>query len=492
MSKELSRIIDDLTHQKLNRRDFIKRASALGLSMGTIGAILTACGGGTATPAATETGTVAATATAAATETATAAATETATATAAATETATATATQASTTGGANAPVVKEWIFQSIGAYTGSGAWMGGDNQYGLAKAVEQINAAGGIRGIPAKIVEYDTGGFNPDKAVQMFAKAEPGSLFIIGPLASSENLAVAPQAKQAGIPYFGTGSSDWTYIKEAAPWMFTPYASCYDDTAAELANYLKANPAVKSMAMIWNSAEEYCKEVGEKTSAVAKANNVTINEVDVPLDTVDFAPIAAKAVTTNSDAYLMVVYSPAAAQTIKELRKLGVTESSRIVTTAYAFADSFFQAGGQDLDGTYIIDTYNPDYPSDKWKTFLDGYRKDVGGTFPQNTIRFQYDFAWMVKDAIEANNITGDPAKLKEERIAIRDYVYSLNNWQGIACSYTCYPIAGGCPQHAYLFKMNGNTPVLVEGTEIQAPLPDWVQASLGKKVEDLFPSS
>lgn len=101
MSKELKQIVDGLVQKKLSRREFVVRASALGLSVGAIGTILAACGGGgTATPAATETST------AAATETATAAATETATATAAATETATATATQAEVTSNTGKDVI--------------------------------------------------------------------------------------------------------------------------------------------------------------------------------------------------------------------------------------------------------------------------------------------------------------------------------------------------------------------------------------------------
>jgi branched-chain amino acid transport system substrate-binding protein len=476
MGKGIDELISNLAASKISRRDFVVKATALGLSMGAIGTILSACGG-SAAPTPTE-------APAAAPTTAPAAAPTTAPAAAPTSAPAAATAVSAE-----NPPVVKSWRIASIGAFTGSGAWIGVDNKFALDRAVRDINAAGGIRGIPAVIENYDTGGFNPDKAVQMFAKAEPGSLCIVGPLASSENLAVAPQAKQAGILYFGTGSSDWTYIKEAAPWMFTPYASCYDDTAAELSNYLKTVTGIKTIGLIWNSAEEYTKEVGQKTGDVAKAAGVTVNEVDVPLDTVDFAPIAAKALTTNSDAYVIACYGPAAASIIKELRKLGVTDSAKIVTTAYAFSDSFFQAGGDDLDGTYVIDTYNPDFPSDKWKTFLTEYRAEVGGVFPQNVVRFQYDFAWMIKEAYEKLQITGDPAKLKEERIAIRDYVYGLKDWQGIACTYTCYPIAGGCPQHAYLFKMNKSTPVLVEGSEIQAPLPDWVKASAGKTVKELF---
>ncbi|MCL5256368.1 MAG: ABC transporter substrate-binding protein [Chloroflexi bacterium] len=91
MARELNRIIEDFQQRRLGRREFVIKAAALGLSMGAIGSILAACGGGAATPAATETGTTAAT------TTATAGVTETATA--AATETATPTATQASTGG---------------------------------------------------------------------------------------------------------------------------------------------------------------------------------------------------------------------------------------------------------------------------------------------------------------------------------------------------------------------------------------------------------
>jgi branched-chain amino acid transport system substrate-binding protein len=376
-----------------------------------------------------------------------------------------------------DAPQVTHWTIPSIGAFTGPGAWIGVDSKFALDRAVRDINAVGGIRGLPVVIENYDTGGFNPDKAVQMFAKAEPGALVIVGPIASSENVACGPIAAKAGICYLGTGSSDWSVIVDCAPWMFTPYASCYDDTAEELSVYLKKVPGIDTICMIYSSAEEYTKEVGDKTLAVAEKNGVKVKIVDVPLNTVDFGPIAAKAVTTKPDAYLLACYAPFSASIIKELRKLGVTDSSKIVTTAYAFSDSFFAQGGQDLDGTYVIDTYDPDYPSEKWKKFLSQYRAEVGGVYPQNVVRFQYDFAWMIKDAIEELKITGDPKKLEEERIAIRNWFYSMKDWQGIACTYTCYPIAGGCPQHAYLFKMDGNVPVLVPGSEIQAKLPDWV---------------
>ncbi|MCL5257294.1 MAG: sugar ABC transporter substrate-binding protein [Chloroflexi bacterium] len=99
---EIDKLVDQLKNRKIDRRQFLIKGAALGVSFSALGGILAACGGATATPAATETGTAAATAT-------TAAATETATATAAATETATAaaSATTAASTGGT--VTIKYW-----------------------------------------------------------------------------------------------------------------------------------------------------------------------------------------------------------------------------------------------------------------------------------------------------------------------------------------------------------------------------------------------
>jgi branched-chain amino acid transport system substrate-binding protein len=381
-----------------------------------------------------------------------------------------------------DAPVVTHWTFPMLGTFTGPGAWAGVDVKWALEQAVNDINAAGGIRGLPVVIAYYDTAGPDPAKAVQLFTKAASGNLAILGPIFSSENVACGATAKQIGIPYLTSGSDDWAAIYPCAPWLFTPYADCYDSTALQLVNYFNAIGGVKTLCLICMTSEEYTKEVHDKTLTVCEANGVKVNVVDVPTSTVDFAPAAAKAISTKSDAYMLDMYSPACASTIHELRKLGVTDSKTIVTNCYAFSDSFFQQGGQDLDGTYVIDTYDPGYAGGPdggaaWRKFLEEYRTQVNAYYPNNTTRFMYDFPWMLKNAIEQLKITGDPAKITQERKAIRDWLYSLKDWQGLACTYTCYPTTGGCPQHCYMFIMNGNKPQIIPGTELQAPIPTWV---------------
>jgi len=73
------------------------------------------------------------------------------------------------------------------------------------------------------------------------------------------------------------------------------------------------------------------------------------------------------------------------------------------------------------------------------------------------------------MVHDAIEATEATGAPVKLAEERIAIRDWLYAMDGWQGLNYTYTTTS-AGGCNvPPAVLYLMDGNKPVpIVAGIE------------------------
>jgi len=48
-------------------------------------------------------------------------------------------------------------------------------------------------------------------------------------------------------------------------------------------------------------------------------------------------------------------------------------------------------------------------------------------------------YDVVYAVKEAIEKTGVTGDPGKLKEERLKIRDYIRNLKEFPGIYKPFT-----------------------------------------------------
>jgi branched-chain amino acid transport system substrate-binding protein len=56
-----------------------------------------------------------------------------------------------------------------------------------------------------------------------------------------------------------------------------------------------------------------------------------------------------------------------------------------------------------------------------------------------PTHFAALAYDAIYVVKSVLEKGQITGDPAKLKAERIAIRDGLQGLKNFPGLTGNIT-----------------------------------------------------
>ena len=89
-------------------------------------------------------------------------------------------------------------------------------------------------------------------------------------------------------------------------------------------------------------------------------------------------------------------------------------------------------------------------------------------------------YDIPWMFKHAIEATGITGDPAKVVEERIYIADWLYNRPSSPFLQGDF---PISNGLAvQDFHLNQIENNQKVhlasLPQGTEVP---PNWDKPAL-----------
>jgi len=63
-------------------------------------------------------------------------------------------------------------------------------------------------------------------------------------------------------------------------------------------------------------------------------------------------------------------------------------------------------------------------------------------------------YDVVYLTKMAIEATGVTGDPAKLAEERLRLRDYMRNLKDFPGVQFDFS---IASGIARTpSFLFRI------------------------------------
>jgi len=115
-------------------------------------------------------------------------------------------------------------------AVTGPAAFLGEPERNSAKMVVEEINAAGGIKGRKLELVTYDTAG-DPTKAQQVATKLiKDDKVFaIIGPSTTGESMAVIPVAEREQIPLISCSAG----IKITEPLKKWIFKTAQNDTLA-------------------------------------------------------------------------------------------------------------------------------------------------------------------------------------------------------------------------------------------------------------------
>ena len=95
-------------------------------------------------------------------------------------------------------------------------------NEIAAQIAIEEINAAGGIGGVPLRLVTYDTSS-KPMEATRMVRKLSEDDkvLAILGPFSSGECEVAFPVGNKIGIPMISQASSKPGLAKKHRPYAF-------------------------------------------------------------------------------------------------------------------------------------------------------------------------------------------------------------------------------------------------------------------------------
>jgi branched-chain amino acid transport system substrate-binding protein len=358
------------------------------------------------------------------------------------------------TTGGA--VVVKEWdipflVFLS-GAYGGFGAQM----KWSVEQAVTEINAAGGIAGKPVVVTYQDTA-LDPAKASAEMSKAVGNRLTILGPVAATEAKAAMPMAMQNGMFSFAVATGT-DITKEFAPWLISFFPTAEQQVPPLVDAWVKLNPGIKSVAQFTWPLDPTWMGFAKVHSDTLQKAGIKTTDIEVQAG-VDMGAVVVKAMAGNPDAYIITVGPVEAAKIVQELDKRGVTDHSKILIFQTADDPALYDTGGATLNGAYIYNPLDQHGSSPRWQSLLkryqDQYKIQRGGM----ALIFFYDALYLVKQAIEATGATGDPAKLKEERLKIRDYVQNVKAFDSVTGAWDI--VDGYAYRPTYLFQIkDGDT--------------------------------
>ncbi len=343
-------------------------------------------------------------------------------------------------------------VIGSILPLTGDGAAYGVPMQQIAQIAVAKLNEEGGVDGREVEVIWEDgkCNGKDAAAAAQKLVNVDKVSV-IYGGFCSSETLGAAPIAEAAGVVMLSPGSSS-PDITDAGDYIFRNYPS--DSAQGSILAEIAGDMELTKVGML---TEENDYTIGIDGSFTESFEGEVVSESFLPTDT-DFKTQIAKLKAAEVDGIFINPQTPAKADLImKQLQESG-TEGIQLFGNDVVLGNQ----PGLDQYATLVEGmigaqtTFNTDH--EDYEYLVSAYTEATGEEeVPYMTYgSTSYDAIFLLADAF---------AEVGTEADAVRDWLYEVSAWEGMAGSLSIDsngdPEAGHVPQ-----VVEGGTPVAYEG--------------------------
>jgi branched-chain amino acid transport system substrate-binding protein len=321
-------------------------------------------------------------------------------------------------------------------AVTGPAAFLGEPERNSAKMIVDEINAAGGVKGRKLELIVYDTAG-DATKAVQLATKLikDDKVVAIIGPSTTGETMAVIPVVEKEQIPLIScsAGSKITDPVKK---WVFK---TAQNDSLAvgKIFEYLQKTK--QTNVAILTVSDGFGASGREQLKAQATKFGITIVSDDTygPKDT-DMTAQLTKIRGSQAQALIVWGTNPGPAVIAKNAKQLGL--KLPLFMSHGVSSKKFIELAGDAAEGVrlpsgkVLVCDLLPN--SESQKKSLVSFVKDYQKHYKAEGDHFgghAWDAVMLLKNAIERGAET--PA-------AIRDQLEKTKNFCGIGGTFTYSP--------------------------------------------------
>jgi branched-chain amino acid transport system substrate-binding protein len=310
---------------------------------------------------------------------------------------------------------------------TGAAAAYGIAHANGIRLAVEEINAAGGIKGIGKIELLIEDDATKPTEAVNATTKLITRDKvdFLMASCASATTLALVPIHTRYEMINLNSCSSsklitDPLPSGQPNPWIFrTQYRS--DRTAAFVAEFAVKELGSKKVGILNDTNEygraaaagavEHLKSLGQPAAA-----HETYNSGDKT-----FSAQLLKFKEAGVDTVAYFGYYQEASLILKQAKQLGL--DLRMVTTDVLHTPVFVELAGPDSNGVLVTTAFTQDAQDPRAVTFTQAYKKRFAKD-PTGQSAMGYDAVYLMKWAYEKAG-TRDKLKVREALAKVSGFV-------------------------------------------------------------------
>jgi branched-chain amino acid transport system substrate-binding protein len=346
-------------------------------------------------------------------------------------------------------------------------------NLIAVDMAIEKINGAGGVNGMPLKPITYDTAS-KPTEATRVVRKlaTDDKVMAILGPFSSSECEVAFPVGNRIGIVMVAQASSKPGVAKVNRPYAFR---NKVDELRLAIPAIMKWKKYynVKSVAIVHDSKDAVgralgtmvlpgvSKKLGLKIVNAPKYTTYTTNDFDM-------SPQVTRLKSMQFDGLVFGGVYMDAVTFIKEARRQGLNQP--MVAGNPVMHLNFPRQGGKAAAGTFTSSEFYYWMPKPEVQEFTKEYvkRAKKKGFEPPFPLQFDvnvYDTIMMMVQIMKERGVTNKPADLAADREKIMKGLTEIKNYPGLASKISFNPQTGDADKRIYVVKAQGGEWVLVD---------------------------
>jgi branched-chain amino acid transport system substrate-binding protein len=317
-------------------------------------------------------------------------------------------------------------LLGEVGSLTGSEATFGISTQRGIQMAIDEVNAAGGVKladGTQKKldVRVYDDQG-KPEEAANAVTRliTQDKVKVILGEVASSNSLAMAPKAQAAQVPMI-TPSSTNPKVTEVGDYIFRV---CFIDPfqGKVMAKFASETLKVKNVAILKDNKSDYSLGLSSVfAEEFPKAGGKIVGEEAYSKGDTDFRGQLTAIKGKKPDAIYVPGYYTDVGVIARQARELGI--KAPLMGGDGWESEKLFELGGSAIEGSYFSNHYSSEDPSARVQDFIKSYKAKFSGSMPDSLAALGYDAAMVAIQAMSRAKDLSGPA-IKDEIAKTKDH--------------------------------------------------------------------
>src|SRR6266478_4478041 len=320
-------------------------------------------------------------------------------------------------------------VIGEVGSMTGTEATFGLSSANGIQLAIDEFNAKGGVKGRRLEVKVLDDQG-RPEEAATAATRliASEHVVALLGEVASTRSMFMAPKAQQAKVPMVSPSSTN-EKVTAVGDYIFR---ACFIDPfqGYVMAKFATDTLKLKKAAILRDVRNDYSVGLAKVfNDNFTKLGGQIVDNQSYSSGDVDFKAQLTNIKSAAPQALYIPGYYTDVGLIARQAREVGLTVP--LLGGDGWDSEKLYEIGGTALEGSYFSNHYSVDDPSPRIQEFVGKFKKEYGGQVPDSLAAQAYDAAGMLFDAMKrAKDLTGP---------SIRDALAATKAYPGVTGNIT-----------------------------------------------------